>query len=408
MRRFLPTAFVVLSGCIGCRGDEAPPFDPQVFVTPEVTAAAEVSGLTPGESICDPAIGMVAPLPTCYPERVCERVLPIPGRDLEPIEVPTRIPLCATSPFNDHHGPWRDEGPRHFTDRDFLTRRYCVRNDDAEAGPMPLVLFFHGTSGGANDVYDHTHLPQKADTYDLGGPEPGFVLLSVQGRNLHWPTDDPRDGEHHDVFHRDLSKDSSNRDVGFADWLIDEFVEKGIVDPARIYVMGWSNGAHFAQMYGIARHETSTPGGNRVAAVVGYSAADPFHNRAFDQEPSCQLAEYPRSSVPIMLIGRDCDAIACSDDQFEHHRAKGRPVTPGSSMQTWERELRDRVGVDDFVRVIIDKNGEEVADCVGPVACGVTRALLNHVAWPDGVRDGGGVDWEPRMLDFLRARPLEP
>jgi len=30
-----------------------------------------------------------------------------------------------------------------------------------------------------------------------------------------------------------------------------------------------------------------------------------------------------------------------------------------------------------------------------------------NLHWPDGVEDGGGVDWEPEMLGFLRDHPLE-
>jgi len=43
-------------------------------------------------------------------------------------------------------------------------------------------------------------------------------------------------------------------------------------------LMGWSNGGFFSQFYGMARHKTATQGGNRIAAVVAFTAADPFNN----------------------------------------------------------------------------------------------------------------------------------
>jgi len=41
------------------------------------------------------------------------------------------------------------------------------------------------------------------------------------------------------------------------------------VDPARIYVSSWSNGARFAALYAFARHDEGTPGGHRVADGSG-------------------------------------------------------------------------------------------------------------------------------------------
>jgi len=50
--------------------------------------------------------------------------------------------------------------------------------------------------------------------------------------------------------------------------VIDDLVAAGVVDPALIGVMGWSNGGRFAALYAIARHEKPTPGGNRAAAFA--------------------------------------------------------------------------------------------------------------------------------------------
>lgn len=390
--RLLLTLLTFGAACGGCQ--EAPPFDPDVFITPETIEEF-------GEVVCDSSIGIVAPLPTCYPQRPCDRVLPIPGRSDE-ITTPTHVPDCETADEVDNHGPWSDDAPFQFIDRDRVTRRYCKYDPGADA-PMPVVLWYHGSGGSADNLYDNTNLREKATTFDLGGPQPGFVLIAIEGRNLHWPTSDPRDGPHHDVFHRDLSNDSNNRDVAMADKLIDLLVDEGVADPRRVYVMGWSNGMHFAQMYGIARHGKPTAGGNYVAAVAGYSAADPFHNRAIDQTPTCQLAEYPRSDVPIMLIGRSCDAVPCSDEQFDRAVERSQAVAPGTSQEAWVRALTERIQDPNVRRIIIDDDGNEVSACEPAKSCGTGRALRNHVRWPDGAADKGGNDWEVEMLDFLAA-----
>lgn len=63
---------------------------------------------------------------------------------------------------------------------------------------------------------------------------PGFALLAVQGRRLHSPTDYPRDGQHHDFYHRDLGLPSTNRDVSNLDAWIDRVVADGGIDRGRI------------------------------------------------------------------------------------------------------------------------------------------------------------------------------
>jgi hypothetical protein len=35
-------------------------------------------------------------------------------------------------------------------------------------------------------------------------------------------------------------------------------------------------------------------------------------------------------------------------------------------------------------------------------------ALLNHLHWPDGIDDGGGLDHEPDLRDFLKNNPMTP
>jgi hypothetical protein len=56
-------------------------------------------------------------------------------------------------------------------------------------------------------------------------------------------------------------------------------------------------------------------------------------------------------------------------------------------------------------RRIVAGIGLAVPGCTPPPQCTPAVSLLNHVRWPDGVADGSGIDHEPEMLDFLRARP---
>jgi len=374
-------------GVTGCPG-EVPPGDD------DSGPAAE----------CDPAIGAVEPLLACSASAPCTRLPSMDDR--ESVEVETEVPSCATSAED---RPGFDDGPAAVrTDADGIDRHTCVFVPDgaSSASPLPLLLFMHGAYGSADDVYDATSLRSKAEGFDLSGDpaRPGFVLLSVQGRNLHWPTADPRDGAHHDVFHRDLAAPSANPDVHNLDLLIDALVEQGAVDPERVYVAGWSNGGFFAQLYAIARHEQPTPGGNLVAAAAVFSAADPFHEARAGQEPSCRLDPYPTSTVPIMVVSQACDLVACDEAQAEDLEASGVPVAPGFVVETWMEDLASLVGDHDASWRIVDGFGQPAEACTGPALCGPAIATLGHVRWPDGIADGSGIDHEADMLAFLRQQ----
>jgi len=361
-------------------------------------------GEVPDPAACGPSIGATEPLPLCTAADPCVELPSTDDRD-EIVEA-WDAPTCTTT---DPDRPAFDDGPAaQWTDTDGVVRSSCLFAPDG-AGPdsrRPLVVFLHGAFGSADNLYDATSLRSKAPDFDLSGDSsrPGFVLLSVQGRNLHWPTADPRDGAHHDTFHRDLAAPSGNPDVANLDRLIDGLVADGVADPERIFVTGWSNGGFFAQLYAIARHETATPGGNQVAAAAVYSAADPFHGARHGEDPSCRLDPYPTSDVPLFVVGRACDLVACDAAQATDLEDDGVPLAPGFVVETWIDDLEAQVANPNVDRRIVNGFGATVDVCTGPALCGPAIATLSHVRWPDGVADGSGVDHEEDMLDFLRAR----
>jgi poly(3-hydroxybutyrate) depolymerase len=189
--------------------------------------------------------------------------------------VPISAPSCRTT-TSDGHPAFDDGPPRTLVDRDGLTRHACAFRVPAASrrSLRPLVVFFHGLGGSAATVYNATLLRQKAETFVLSGEatRPGFHLLSVQGRNLGFPGGALGDGAGFDFFHRALAQPSSNADIDFVDRLIDERVAEGDVDPSQLYVVGWSSGGYFAQLYAIARATTPTAGGpprRRRVRVLG-------------------------------------------------------------------------------------------------------------------------------------------
>ncbi len=375
-----------------------------ILVVALVAACVEPPpGDDPPAPDCTSDVGVVEPLASCSEAAPCTEVSSTDDRTS--IDQASEVPLCAST---EEDRPAFDDGPPElWTDPDGVVRATCRYTPDG-AGPdslRPLVVFMHGAFGSADDVYDFTSLRTKAPLFDLtgDGDRPGFVLLSVQGRNLHWPTTDARDGSHHDIFHRDLGSPSANPDVANLDRLIDDAVQTGAVDPARIYLTGWSNGGFFAQLYAIARHERGTPEGNTVAGAAVFSAADPFHEAQRGEQPSCRLDPYPSSQVPLFIVGRACDLIACDAAQEADLLSADVPVAPGAVVGPWMDDLQSRVGDDQVQRRIINGVGQTVDSCAGPVLCGPVLATLGHVRWPDGVADGSGEDHEADMLGFLGA-----
>lgn len=357
--------------------------------------------------LCNATTGLSAPLAVCSADNVCTN----PGADTGATAIDTSfsIPLCRTTRAS--RAVFDDGPPLRWVDPAGVTRSACLfaPSGASTSSQRPLVVFLHGGgSGSADDVYNHTSLRAKAPGHDLSGDpqRPGFFLLSVHGRHLHYPTEAARDGNHHDFYFRDLASPSRNPDIANVDRLVDDLVRSGRVDPQRIYFMGWSNGAFFSQMYVSARQQTPSPGGNRPAAAVAYTGADPFNNLNAAQSPSCQLDPYPRTTAPIFLVGRSCDIVACDTAQAQSLQSQGVVVAPGHIMSDWQGTLLGRMGNPNVLRLIVTGTGSSTASCTPAAWCTGSAALLNHVRWPDGVADRSGVDHEPAMLDFLRAHPL--
>jgi dienelactone hydrolase len=308
------------------------------------------------------------------------------------------------------HPPFNDGPPETWVDMvNGNARAACIFKPPgtSSASLRPLVLFVHGSLGHAQDLYDETLLRQKATTFDLSGDasRPGFVVVADQGRNLDNPNGYSGPGPRHDIYYRDFGLPSStNPDVRAFDHIIDTLVAAGGIDTTRVYVAGWSNGAFFAQMYGILRHAIPTPGGTRVAAVAAYAGGDPYENLNNTETPSCAESVLPTSDLPIYAIHRDCDsAVACDSAQQTKF---SQP--PGYDVETWIGTLGSQVKDTHVIDTVINGKAVQESGCEATSMCDNTTGLLNHLRWPDGIDDSSGPtgDWEVPMLQFLSAHPL--
>jgi hypothetical protein len=82
---------------------------------------------------------------------------------------------------------------------------------------------------------------------------------------------------------------------------------------------------------------------------------------------------------------------------------------PGYNVVEWFSLLKSRVRDPAVALQLIDSAGRSTSSCDDGIRCVRRKGLINHLRWPDGVADGGGMDWENDMLDFLkRNRRVQP
>ena len=323
------------------------------------------------------------------PLRPCSEEDPCTNREGEEITTASDVPTCRT-PTTSSHPVFDDGPPLERSDPQGNTRYGCVYVPETE-GPLPLLVFLHGGSGSADNVYGATSLRTKADTYELSGdPEkPGFVLLSLQARNVHYPYSSLNDGIHTDSLAWDLSR---NDDAENLDAWIDTLVLNGSVDAEAVYLVGWSEGGYFAQLYGFYRRD-------RIAGVAVYSASNPFV-RHYQGSRFVRAPELPSSDLPIFGMSRDCDTVACNATQ---RRALvllgGEGLVAETPVEDWISILSDTLGNDNVTWQILDTSGGITNECAP--SCRYIDGFTNHLTWPDGVN--GAFDRELDMLDFLRA-----
>ncbi|HJV55417.1 MAG TPA: PHB depolymerase family esterase, partial [Methylomirabilota bacterium] len=144
----------------------------------------------------------------------------------------------------------------HTLEVDGVSRRYYLHVPPAlPAGPVPLVLVFHGGGGNGPGTERLTRFTPLAD-------REGFLVAFPEGLGKNW-----NDG-------REFTSSRAHRDhvddVGFVTALIDAIGRAHAVDPRRVYATGISNGAIFSHY--LAAHLSTRIAA--IAPVVG-GIADP-------------------------------------------------------------------------------------------------------------------------------------
>jgi poly(3-hydroxybutyrate) depolymerase len=216
-----------------------------------------------------------------------------------------------------------------FGDRDGTPRVAClhVPPGASPSSHRPLVVFLGGARSSAMREAYSADFERRALSENLSGDpaRPGFIFLAIEGRDTEHYYPAPADrGTGWDTWYRNLDRrdPAVNVDVQVIDRFIAAVRARGIVDRKRRYMMGWSNGAAMALLYGM-----NTRG---IAATAVYSSPDPYADQ-FDPCPQAPFAKNPR---PLMTLHNSCDIFGICATGALDFRMNLMATHPGLPLST--------------------------------------------------------------------------
>lgn len=294
-------------------------------------------------------------------------------------------------------GPWKDL---------YGDDRYACLWEPYPASKqrLPMIIYLHPSLFGP-DTVAKTGLLRYQNSFALSadGKPAGYILLAPLGRKMlhYYPRPDDK-GLGWDNWYRQLNPAGDvtvgkilyheNVDAAAIDHFVAQEITAGKVDPAHIYVTGWSNGAAMAYLYALNRPN--------IAAAAVYSAPDPFG--AFDDPcPQTPVPGTPANDSQVRIFNPGVATMHL------HNSCDLAGLCPNAERMA--RQLREAgVSVDD---TIIDYAGGQVNECTlscGESETGNIRAVsdplgyslgfIEHARWPKR--------WTRVMLDFLRRHAL--
>lgn len=239
------------------------------------------------------------------------------------------------------------------------------------AGPVPLVLAFHGGGGRGQGMARLSALDPL-----------GFIVAYPDGYERHW--NDGRRTIKHKVD-----------DVGFVRAILDQVEARYAVDPARIFATGMSNGAIFTERLACELAD-------RFAAVAPVAGTMPA-----DIAPACR----PARPVAVLQIAGTADPIMPYDGGKVADfggRGEGGVVLPAAATAiAWaERNHCAGVAVPEALPPIAPPDGTTVTrtrwtSCAGDTAVTLLMILGGGHTWP------GGAQYLPPLIIGRASRQLD-
>jgi polyhydroxybutyrate depolymerase len=267
-----------------------------------------------------------------------------------------------------------------------VTRTYVVNVPAKLGSKVPLILSFHGHFGTGASQARLTGLSALSETY-------GFIVVYPDGINRGW-----NDG-------RALTAGAD--DIGFLRALIADFSRRYPIDPARVYVTGFSNGATFAQYAGCQL-------ANQIAAIAPVAGSMPT-----EDAPGC----HPARPISVLEIAGTADPMMPID---------GGPITlfgiTRSTVLSAQQTVAMWAGNDkcapsttsNMLAHIAPDDGTGVTQMTYPRCAAGTNVVFYRVAggghaWPGGPQYSSKaligtasqqLDASQTIVDFFLAHPM--
>jgi len=254
-----------------------------------------------------------------------------------------------------------------------VKRTYVAHVPAKRGSSVPLVLSFHGHFGTGAGQARLTNFSALSDTY-------GFIVVYPDGINRGW--NDGREGK------------KGVDDIGLVKALIADFSRRYPIDPKRIYVNGFSNGAMFSQYVGCTL-------ANQIAAIAPVSGYMPTEDAA-----GC----HPARPTPVLEIAGTADPIMPFNGGEIKLLGFNRGAAVLSAKRTismWAKNAKCK-GPSQFAALapIATNDGTSItrtsyASCVNGSSVVLYTVIGGGHAWP------GGRQYAPKLIIGRASRQLD-
>jgi len=202
----------------------------------------------------------------------------------------------------------RPEGPRHYL---------LATPQQTASGKRPLVIVLHGHTASASVVFGKERLNAPMQQWLAIADREQVLVIAPDGSK----GSDDKTGWND--CRADAGTNPKTDDVGFINALIDNAIQEHNADPARVYVMGTSNGGGMTYRVGVELAP-------KIAGIAAVAAL----------WPAKSLCAAPTQPMPVLVVHGTADRIApYAGGEVGHFllRGRGSAISVDDTLALWRK-----------------------------------------------------------------------